>query len=54
MIKKCGLTIRLLASLALCLLLALLLAGTALGEVSREGLVAEWLFENTNYYRGGT
>jgi len=31
--------------IALCLLAALLLAGTALGEVSREGLVGEWHFD---------
>jgi len=30
---------------ALCLLAALLLAGTALAEVSREGPVGEWLFD---------
>jgi len=31
-------------SLAICLLAALLLVGTAVGEVSREGLVGEWHF----------
>jgi len=45
-LKNTGiLSIRLSASLALCLLAALALAGTALGEVSREGLVGEWLFD---------
>jgi len=39
------LSIRLSAALALCLLAALLLAGTALAEVSREGPVGEWLFD---------
>ncbi|MFA4957030.1 MAG: LamG-like jellyroll fold domain-containing protein [Candidatus Methanoperedens sp.] len=32
-------------TIALCFLAALLLAGTALGEVSRDGLVGEWLFD---------
>jgi len=40
-----SMSIRLSASLALCLLAALLLAGTALGGVSREGLVGEWHFD---------
>jgi hypothetical protein len=40
-------SIRLSSVLALCLLAALLLAGTALGEVSREGLVAEWHFDES-------
>jgi len=36
--------------LALCLLAALLLAGTALAEVSREGLVGEWHFDGDVKY----
>jgi len=54
-VKNTGiLSIRLSASLALCLLAVLLLAGKALGEVSREGLVGEWHFDGdaniqTNY-----
>jgi len=45
-VKNTGiLSIWLSATFALCLLAALLLAGTALGEVSREGLVGEWHFD---------
>lgn len=43
-------SIRMMVMFALCLLAALLLAGTALGEVSREGLVAEWHFDG-NYLK---